>query len=67
MEKYGVILTKGNEITVLGTYAAKEAALEAKDLQRCLHKGEDCHIDAIKGEFDENDRLLYNRYRIYYR
>lgn len=66
MQKYGVIKTVGNETTVLEVCSSKEGAFVAKQRCREAYKGQDVQIDAIKGEFDEDGKLVYNKYTLLY-
>ena len=66
MQKYGVIKTVGNETTVLEVCNSKEGAFIAKHRYRDAYKGQDVQIDAIKGEFDDDGKLVYNKYTLLY-
>lgn len=68
MQKYGVIKTAAGEdkSVVLEVCGSKEAVLVAKQLCREKYKGEDCRIDAIVGEFDENNQPVNDKFTLLY-
>ena len=52
MGKYGVILARGEEITILEICGSKEAVIVASQVQKRLHSREKGCVTAIEGEFD---------------
>lgn len=68
MQKYGVIKTAAGEdkSVVLEVFGSKEAVLVAKQVYRDKYKGEDCRIDAIVGEFNENDQPVNDKFTLLY-
>lgn len=61
MIKFGVVQIKGDEIRTLCTCGSREEALAAK--QELLK--ESGRIYVISGDFDEDDRLVKNAFRLY--
>lgn len=51
---------------MLEVCGSKEAVLVAKQLCREKYKGEDCRIDAIQGNFDNNNKLVEDKFTILY-
>ena len=66
MMKYGVIMVKGDDIKVLETCATREGVIVAKQIQREKHRGEDAHVAAVEGVFDDNGNLTDRNFKILY-
>ncbi len=64
MRKYGVILKNGDEVRVLKTCHTKEAVIIAVQLQKNIHRQQAAQITGVLGDFDPEDRLLNDRYRL---
>ena len=64
MKKYGVILRDGETVQVLKTCHTKEAVVIAVQLQKNIHPGQAAQITGVLGDFDPDDRLLNDRYRL---
>ena len=61
MIKFGVVQIKGDEVRTLCTCSSREEALAAKQSFREAPG----RIYVISGDFDENDRLVKNAFRLY--
>ena len=64
MEKYGVILVKGDTVTTLETCGSREAVIVASQLHRRRHSRDEGSIAAVQGNFDESGRLDRRSFRI---
>ena len=65
MQKFGIILVKGNDVRVLETMEDKEAAYAAKKRWRELFENPFGMVSMVKADFDENDRMTSRNCLIY--
>ena len=64
MDRYGVIMAARDAVKILEVCPSMEAVRAARDRQRAAHRGEDCHIAAIYGEFGGQRSPERYRFRV---
>ena len=64
MEKYAIKLVKDDNNTILETFTSKDEALAAGSRYRAKFTREQGLISCVQAEFDEEDRIVGNRYEL---
>ena len=64
MEKYAIKLVKDDDNTILELFASKEEALAAGVKYRERYTREQGLISCIKAEFDDDNNIVGNRYKL---
>ena len=64
MKKYAVKLTHGDDVEILGVKGTKEQAMELGMELRKQHSRDAGFLAVIEAEFDNDNNLLGNAYRL---
>lgn len=62
--KFAIKLVKDNDNTILETFDTKEQALAAGEKYSAQFTRAQGFVSCIQGEFDENNNLVGNRYKL---
>lgn len=65
MKKFAIDITAGDDSNILGTYDTKEKAMNAGISFRENNPGDESVISCIEADFDENNKIIGNGYRLH--
>lgn len=65
MKKFAIKITKGDDVTILGVRETKEEAMLLGAELRKQHTRDEGLMTCIEADFDENDQMIGNSYKLH--
>lgn len=65
MKKFAVCIVKGDDVKIVSAHLSKDEALENGEIANKQLLKDDGTVSCIFGNFDDNNKLIENKYQIH--